>query len=44
VIYNHFARAIAGYRALLGDASAQVMLMTSRDQGRKLARTPRAAE
>jgi biopolymer transport protein ExbB len=44
VIYNHFARAIAGYRALLGDASAQVMLMISREQGRKLSRTPRAAE
>ena len=30
VIYNHLARVIAGYRALLGDASAQLLLMISR--------------
>ena len=29
VIYNHLARIIAGYRALLGDASAQLLLMIS---------------
>jgi len=31
VIYNVFARQIAGYRALLGDASAEVLRMVSRD-------------
>ena len=31
VIYNVFARSIAGYRALLGDASAEVMRLASRD-------------
>ena len=30
VIYNHLARVITGYKALLGDASAQVLLMISR--------------
>lgn len=30
VIYNHLARAIAGYKSLLGDASAQLLLMISR--------------
>lgn len=30
VIYNHLARVIGGYRALLGDASAQLLLMVSR--------------
>ena len=30
VIYNHLARVIAGYKALLGDASAQLLLMISR--------------
>jgi biopolymer transport protein ExbB len=44
VIYNHLARAIAAYRALLGDASAQVMLLISRDQGRQTLRASRAAE
>lgn len=34
VIYNYLVRAIAGYRALLGDASAQVLLLVSRDRGR----------
>jgi len=32
VIYNHLARVIAGYRTLLGDASAQLLLMVSRGQ------------
>jgi len=30
VIYNHLARVISGYKALLGDASAQLLLMVSR--------------
>ena len=44
VIYNHLARMVAAYRALLGDASAQVMLLISRDQGRRSLRVARAAE
>jgi len=44
VIYNHLARVIAGYRALLGDASAQLLLMISRGQGRRSAARQRAAE
>ena len=44
VIYNHLARSITGYRALLGDAAAQVMLMISRDQTRRTVRLSRAAE
>jgi biopolymer transport protein ExbB len=44
VIYNHLARSIAGYRALLGDASAQVMLLISREGGRGEFRMGRAAE
>jgi biopolymer transport protein ExbB len=31
IIYNQFARAIAGYRARLGDASAEVLRLVSRD-------------
>jgi biopolymer transport protein ExbB len=31
IIYNHFARAIAGYRALIGDASAETLRLVSRD-------------
>ena len=31
VIYNHFARAIGAYRAELGDASAEVLRLVSRD-------------
>ena len=31
IIYNHFARAIAGYRGLVGDASAEVSRLVSRD-------------
>jgi biopolymer transport protein ExbB len=37
VIYNVFARQIAGYRAELGDASAEVMRMVSRDLDRPAA-------
>jgi biopolymer transport protein ExbB len=36
VIYNIFSRQIAGYRALLGDASAEVMRIVSRDLDRRL--------
>ncbi len=43
VIYNHLVRVIGGYRALLGDASAQLLLMISRG---RIERAPvgRAAE
>jgi biopolymer transport protein ExbB len=42
VIYNHLARVIAGYRILLGDASAQLLLMVSR--GQRAVSRQRAAE
>ncbi|HEY8579930.1 MAG TPA: tonB-system energizer ExbB [Beijerinckiaceae bacterium] len=44
VIYNHFSRSIAAYRALVGDASEEVMRMTSRDLDRLMSRPPRAAQ
>ena len=44
VIYNHLARVIGGYRTLLGDASAQLLLMVSRGQLRRATVLPRAAE
>lgn len=44
VIYNHLARAITSYRALLTDASAQVLLLVSRDQTRRTPMLARAAE
>jgi biopolymer transport protein ExbB len=44
VIYNHLARAIAGYRALLGDASAQLLLLICRGQRSRGVVLPRAAE
>jgi biopolymer transport protein ExbB len=44
VIYNHLARVIGGYRALLGDASAQLLLMVSRGQVSRAPALPRAAE
>jgi biopolymer transport protein ExbB len=44
VTYNHFARVIAGYRTLLGDASALLLLMISRGQRGRAATLPRAAE
>jgi biopolymer transport protein ExbB len=34
VIYNHFARRIAAYRALVADTSAAVMRVVSRDLSR----------
>jgi len=37
VIYNVFARSIAGYRALLADVSAEVMRHLSRDLDRRMA-------
>jgi biopolymer transport protein ExbB len=44
VIYNHLARVIAGYRALLTDASAQLLLMISRGALSRAAPLSRAAE
>ena len=40
VIYNVFARSISGYRALLGDASAEVLRLVSRDLERPAAASP----
>ena len=43
IIYNVFARAIAGYRALLSDASGEILQHLSRDlerQERHAAATP----
>jgi len=36
IIYNQFARSIGAYRALLGDASAEVLRLVSRDLDRGL--------
>ena len=44
IIYNHLVRHVTSYRALLGDASAQVMLLISRDHGRRGMPVARAAE
>jgi biopolymer transport protein ExbB len=44
VIYNHLARVITGYRALLGDASALILLMISRGRRSRAAVLPHAAE
>jgi len=44
VIYNMFARSISGYRALLADASAQVIRHVSRDLDRRRVSLPHAAE
>ena len=44
VIYNHLGRSIGAYRALLGDASTQVMLLISREGDRRGFRMSRAAE
>jgi biopolymer transport protein ExbB len=44
VIYNVFARSTAGYRAQLGDASAEVLRLVSRDLDRRaLGRPPMSA-
>jgi biopolymer transport protein ExbB len=42
VIYNVFARSIAGYRATLGDAAAEVLRLASRDLERPAAAPPAA--
>jgi biopolymer transport protein ExbB len=44
VIYNHLARVISGYRTLLGDASAQLLLMISRGHVSRASALARAAE
>ena len=46
VIYNQFTRSIARYRALVGDASAEVLRLVSRDldRGDIQIRLPKAAE
>ena len=44
VIYNHLTRAIGAYRALIGDASAMVLLLISRQGDRGALRIARAAE
>jgi biopolymer transport protein ExbB len=44
VIYNHLARSIASHRALLGDASAQVLLLVSRQRDHRAFPMARAAE
>ena len=46
VIYNQFTRSIARYRALVGDASAEVLRLVSRDldRGDGQVRLPKAAE
>jgi biopolymer transport protein ExbB len=44
VIYNHLARSITAYRALLTDASAQVLLLVSRQREASAFTLSRAAE
>ena len=44
VIYNVFARAIGGYRALLADGSAEVLRIAGRDLDRQPSRLAEAAE
>ena len=44
VIYNQLVRGITSYRALLGDASAQVLLLASRENDRARRLLSRAAE
>ena len=43
VIYNVFARSIAGYKAQVADISAQVLLLVSRDLDRQPPAAPRSA-
>ena len=43
VIYNHFARRIAAYRALVGDTSAAILRLVSRDLSRHTVSTLKAA-
>ncbi|MBS7539480.1 tonB-system energizer ExbB [Ancylobacter lacus] len=35
IIYNHFSRQVSGYRALLGDTSAEMLRLLSRDLDRR---------
>jgi biopolymer transport protein ExbB len=44
VIYNMFSRSIAGYRVLMGDASAEVMRLVGRDLDREAATPPTNAD
>jgi biopolymer transport protein ExbB len=46
IIYNHFSRQIGGYKALIAEASAEVMRLVSRDldRGFKVKAAARAAE
>jgi len=46
IIYNQFARQIAGYRAMIAESSAEVMRLVSRDldRGFKVVAPARAAE
>ena len=44
VIYNAFARSIGGYKALMGDAAAEVMGIVSRDLDRRALPLHEAAE
>jgi biopolymer transport protein ExbB len=44
IIYNVFARAIAGYRGLLGDAAGAVLRIISRDLDQRPRGRLRAAE
>ena len=45
IIYNQFARSISGYKALIGEASAEVMRLVSRDLDRGFkVKAARAAE
>jgi biopolymer transport protein ExbB len=44
IVYNLFSRAIAGYRAEVGDAAASVARLVSRDLDRVRSGLPRAAE
>ena len=44
IVYNHFARAIGGYKALVGDASVAVLGLVSRDFDRGVRPELRAAE
>ena len=40
VIYNHFARSIGGYRAIMADTTAEVARIVSRDLDRQPQVTP----
>jgi biopolymer transport protein ExbB len=44
VIYNYFTRSTASYRALLGDASTELLRLASRDRDRRPAALAKAAE